>query len=206
MRDVDGWNPRAYELWFTANPLQAAIRRREREAIWSALALRLRAGDRVLEVGPGTGVHTRELARRAREVIAVEPSAAMREHLRAQLRAEPGVQVREGALPAALPAIPPVDGALAAGVLNYLRDTEAALAGLASRLRPGGWIVLTIPLRSPGGLLYLAGETLTRRRIWLHSEDSLGAAARAAGIEPEEIRPVGLSARGFILLLAGRRA
>lgn len=205
MRERDGWDPRLYELWFTRNPVQAAIRRREQAAVWAALAGRLRETDRVLEVGAGTGVYTRELARRARHVVAVDASPAMLAHLSAEFGSRPRLEVRAGCLPDAMPALEPCDGALAVGVLNYLPDLAGGLVGLARAVRPGGWVVVTLPLRSPGGALYRAGEALTRRRVWLHSPAATGAAARAAGIELETNHPIGLSRRGFVLLVAGRR-
>lgn len=206
LRDRDGWDPRLYELWFTRNPMQAAIRRREQDAVWRALRGRVRETDRVLEVGAGTGVYTRSLAGRTRQLIAVDASPAMLGHLRGELAGRPGVTVRAGRLPDEMPVLEGCDGALAVGVLNYVPDLAAGLAALARPLRPGGWIVVTLPLRSPGGAMYQAGEALTRRRVWLHSPEAARAAARRAGIEPEEAWPVGLSRRGFVLLLAGRRS
>lgn len=205
MADRDGWHPGAYDLWFTYNPIQAAIRRREQAAVWAALDHRLEPGDRVLEAGAGTGIYTRELARRGAAVVAIDASPAMTEHLDATFAHDPRIEVLHGSLPDAMPELAGCDGALAVGVLNYRPDLAGSLTALADAVRPGGWIVVTIPLRSPGGALYRAGEALTRRRVWLHTPQSTRAAALRANIEPEEIHAVGLSRRGFVLLFAGRR-
>jgi len=55
----------------------------------------LRAGDRVLEVGAGTGKATRMLAERGLAVTALEPDAAMAKVARASLAGYPAVDVRQ---------------------------------------------------------------------------------------------------------------
>ncbi len=54
----------------------------------------IRAGDTVLEIGPGLGVMTRRLAERAARVVAIEIDSRLVEYLRATL--PPNVEVIEG--------------------------------------------------------------------------------------------------------------
>jgi SAM-dependent methyltransferase len=206
--DTAGWHPELYERWFTWNPMQAALRRREQAAVLGAVDGLAQASDRVLEVGCGTGAHTIGLARRCRRVVAVDASAEMLAYLERRLRREAisNVATRPGRLPDGLPADGGYDGVLAVGVLNYLPDLDAALRALAETLRPGGWAVVTMPRNSPGGWLYRVGETLTRRRVSLRSEAAVCAAAVRAGLAPARLTSAGFSRRGFLLVLAARRA
>ena len=192
--DTAGWHPELYERWFTWNPMQAALRRREQAAVLGALDGLSQASDRVPEVGCGTGAHTIGLARRCRGVVAVDASAEMLAYLERRLRREAisNVDTRPGRLPDGLPADGGYDGVLAVGVLNYLPDLDAALGALAETLRPGGW-------------LYRAGEALTRRRVSLRSEAAVRAAAVRAGLAPARLTSAGFSRRGFLLVLAARR-
>lgn len=56
-------------------------------------AARLEPGDRVIEVGPGLGVLTRALARRAGEVVAIEVDSGLAQALRDTLADHPNVRV-----------------------------------------------------------------------------------------------------------------
>jgi 16S rRNA (adenine1518-N6/adenine1519-N6)-dimethyltransferase len=70
--------------------LSQAFMEEPRVAAAIVRAARLEANSEVLEVGPGLGVLTRLLARRARRVVAVELDTALADALR---QAEPGVDV-----------------------------------------------------------------------------------------------------------------
>lgn len=112
-------------------------------------------GDRVLELGCGTGEDALWLARRGVEVLATDRSSAMLEVAAAKL-AQAGLEgrVRLAGLDASrldaespLPAEEPgrFDGALASfGVLNCLRDRTALAAALARWIRPGGTLVVVV--------------------------------------------------------------
>ena len=60
---------------------QLAARTRDDDPLLAHLRPRLRASDVLLDVGAGPGRHTIPLARQVARAIAVEPSAAMRQHL-----------------------------------------------------------------------------------------------------------------------------
>lgn len=83
-RHADSWAGRARQ--FAA----ASRRNRQPDSFMAWLAPRLRLSDIVIDVGAGSGRYLLFLARRVAEVIAVEPSAAMRAELEATL-AEAGV-------------------------------------------------------------------------------------------------------------------
>jgi SAM-dependent methyltransferase len=96
-------------------------------------------GARVLEVGAGSGRLTVNLAVRARALIAVEPSAPLREILLARV---PGVAV----LDAVAQDLPVVDGwADLTAACGSLGPDAASIRELERCTRPGGTIALVSP-------------------------------------------------------------
>lgn len=99
-------------------------------------------GSRVLDVGCGTGSVTRRIRERCRaEVIGIEPSPE-----RAQAAIASGLVVHQDGFPSTL--LPPdgtFDVVLFADVLEHLVDPGGALAAARAYLRPGGYIVASIP-------------------------------------------------------------
>jgi SAM-dependent methyltransferase len=94
-------------------------------------------GRTVLDLAAGSGKLTRQLLPAGAELVAVEPSAAMRE----RLAAAPGVRVLAGTAEA----IPLPDGAVdavAVGQAFHWFDGPAAVAELHRVLRPGGRVGL----------------------------------------------------------------
>jgi len=119
--------------------------------VWSDDLLRARAlsrlaprGLRVVDVGTGTGILARDLARLGLEVIAVDRSARMLEAARARLdeAGARGIELRQGDA-SALP-VPDgsVDAAFAHMVLQYLPAPAEAVREMARVVRPGGAVVV----------------------------------------------------------------
>ncbi|RLM67519.1 class I SAM-dependent methyltransferase [Halorubrum sp. Atlit-8R] len=104
--------------------------------------------DRLLEVGCGTGEHTRRLAAGGLNVTAIDVHEGMLGVARekcADLDGDGGVEFRRTGLPDPdLGGAAPFDAAVAIrGVVNHLApaDLDPALAALRDRLRPGGALV-----------------------------------------------------------------
>jgi SAM-dependent methyltransferase len=88
----------------------------------------------LVDVGAGTGLLSRPLARRAGHVIAVEPDARMREVLRAR---SPGIEVIEGTGEAIPLADASADGVFVSSAWHWL-DQDRAVPEIARVLRDGG--------------------------------------------------------------------
>ena len=102
-------------------------------------ALGLRPGQRVLDVGAGTGVSTEELGRSGAYAVGVDLSTGM---LRAGRRTRPTIPLLAGdalALPFADAAF---DAVTISFALRNVVDTGAALRELARVTRPGGRLVV----------------------------------------------------------------
>lgn len=139
-----------YDRSFTASVVGGLQRR----AVMVRVAGRFAAGDRVLEVGCGTGEDAVSLARRGVAVVATDPSPAMLEVARRKadaagvgdrvqfhcLAAEDLERSGEAALVGAR-----FDGAFSSfGALNLSPDLAAVSAQLARRVRPGGTAMLCL--------------------------------------------------------------
>jgi SAM-dependent methyltransferase len=116
--------------------------------------LRLRAGDRLLDLGCGAGRHAFEAMRRGARVTALDHDEAELKDVAAMARAmgdageldRPG---RSGCARGDATALPFPDGSfdriIAAEVLEHISDDERAVRELARVLRPGGTIAVTVP-------------------------------------------------------------
>ena len=102
-------------------------------------------GQRVLELGCGTGRITRGLLEAGLDVVAVDRSAPMLAELRRKPWLVPSLSLVRADLHA-LPLGPAFDVVLAPYSLctGWLDDAdwEAALGGIGAALRPGGWLLI----------------------------------------------------------------
>lgn len=104
----------------------------------------VRAGERALDLGCGTGNAALELSRAGAEVVAVEPSARLAEVARERATAEGlSVDVRQGEAAAI-----PLDDASVELIVSvfaviFAPDEAAAMAEMKRVLAPGGRILLT---------------------------------------------------------------
>lgn len=197
------WTPNLYEWGFQRVPPDVAIRAREEAAVFALLGTLPRPDSRILEVGPGTGHYTTQLARRCAEVVTVDSSLQMRDYLKARLDREglTNVDVQAGRLPDELNVTEQFDGMLTVGVLNYAEDLERALQSLAAVVKPGGWAIFTVPLTTREGWVYLFTEIITRRYAWLRSPEETMTTAKAVGLRVRRMASAGLSRGGLTLVV-----
>lgn len=134
----------SYDETFTSSRIGQA----QRGAVWRELTKAFHSGDRVLEIGCGTGVDACYLAEHGVEVLASDPSAQMIDVA--------SRRVRQGKLPSlvhtkilradeisTLPADDPFDGAFSNfGALNCVEDLKLVARDLARLLRPGASVLL----------------------------------------------------------------
>jgi SAM-dependent methyltransferase len=143
--------------------------------------------DRVLEVGPGRGAVGVRLARHAREYVGYETDAASASVAAARFAAVPGnAHVVHGPLDEAT-GTGDADVVCAFEVLEHIDDDIAALKAWATHLKPGGWLLLSVPAFAErfGPTDAYVGHF---RR---YDPDLLRERLVAAGLDPVELRPYG---------------
>lgn len=134
------------------------------------LLLDCRPGDRVLDLGAGSGFSSETLARLGYSVVAVDPDCAALINNRARperdaSRISGRVTVASGVAEALPFADQSFDGAVAMNVLHHVPDLASALAELSRVLRPGSRLVFCEP-----GLDHLQSPE-AQRAIREHGED-----------------------------------
>ena len=160
--------------------------------MWDRLAGVFRPGDRVLELGCGTGEDAVWLARQGVEVWATDSSPAMIEVARAKAQAvgldylvHCGVLDMAALGPDSMPRDAAFDGALSSfGAVNCLPSLRPLVQTLANWIRPGGYLALVAmgPYCPWEAIWHLGhGESGTAfRRLRAGATANLGANARAA--------------------------
>ncbi|MBI4546092.1 MAG: methyltransferase domain-containing protein [Gemmatimonadetes bacterium] len=204
-----------YDARFTDRPLP----RRLRAAVWEILDGCFRAGDRVLDLGCGTGEDAVYLAQRGVRVTATDGSPRMLV-VAAQKAAVAGLgdqvsftQLDIGDVAAAGASLPePLAGGGAAGleydgvvadfgVLNCLPDRRPLAQALARVVRPGGRLVLVVmgPLCPWELAWYLAHGRLRTalRRFRRGGTARIGEAATVRVWYPSPLRLAGEFRPGF---------
>lgn len=133
-----------YDETFTSSLIGQA----QRKAVWSELANAFHPGNRVLEVGCGTGIDACFLGERGVQVVAFDPSSRMIEVAARRIR-NSGLQERIHPLVlraediAALPANELFDGAFSNfGALNCVENLSRVARDLARILKPGASALL----------------------------------------------------------------
>lgn len=153
-------------------PPWSQIRRSEESTLEALFAASLRPGDRLLEVGPGTGRYTVDFARRVTHVTAVEHSPQMVAQLCCRLQRE-GIgncAIIEGEF-VRTPIEPSFDVVATIGVLDYVEDTPAFLCKAAALARRE--IVFTTPYCSLLGRMHRAGNRLRGIDVNTYTQDEV---------------------------------
>src|SRR5690349_4655874 len=113
-------------------------------------------GNRVLDVGAGTGALTAELVRRDADVAAVEPSPQFTATLQSRF---PEIDARQGAAEDLPWPDDSFDAALAQLVVAFMSDAPAGIAEMRRVVRPGGTIAVCMWLREEMELLAAVNRT-----------------------------------------------
>jgi SAM-dependent methyltransferase len=131
-RDLYGQDPAAYQVGRPEYP----------ERVWEVLETRcnLRAGSRVVEIGPGTGLVTRRLLSTGAEVTGIEPNPAMAAYLQQTLDHN-SMRVVIAPFEHAHLAENAFDLAVAATSFHWV-DQRVGTEKLRRVVRPGGWVSL----------------------------------------------------------------
>ena len=139
----------SYDEAFTDTRLGRILRAR----VWTRLDRSFGAGDRVLELGCGTGADAIHLAGRGVAVLATDASAGMLDVARKRIDARGSadlvsldrLDLRDASALDRLPGLGPFDGAFSDfGAMNAVADRPRSAAALAQAVRPRGRLVLVV--------------------------------------------------------------
>jgi SAM-dependent methyltransferase len=135
-RDADFWASQAGRIAASSRQVP------QPDGFMRFLLPHLRPDDRLLDIGAGTGRYEPTLARAAAEVLALEPSPAMRARLEQRLVDEhvSGVRVIGASWPEA--EAPPCDVVIAAHVLYGVREIGPFLLGMDAAARRACFLLL----------------------------------------------------------------
>ncbi|MCL4558056.1 MAG: polysaccharide deacetylase family protein [Deltaproteobacteria bacterium] len=176
-------------------PLIAVSRRAEHASVMHKLDGLIRPTDRVLEIGPGTGMYTMALARRAKDVVAVDVSGSMlkvlehkaeQEHL-ANIKYVRG-DIREISMDGRFNHI------CAFSSLEYVPDLADTVVTLARHLEPGGTFYFTTAHRTFFRFWTQIGNAM-RQGMWLHARSirEIRTILSQAGLAPVVMETHGLN-------------
>lgn len=143
--------------------------------------LTLRVGERVADIGCGTGLYVKGLAERVGRVLCVDPSPKMLAQLPEGEALQP-VQASAEDVAAGRVALPytQLDAVLIKEAIHHVRDPSAVLHGLARLLAPGGrLLVVMLPARIEYPLFSAALELFERLQP---DPEEISAAMRSAGL------------------------
>jgi SAM-dependent methyltransferase len=120
----------------------------------------IEAGQRVLDVGAGTGALTAELIQRGAEASAADPSPPFVAKLRERF---PGIGVHEATAEELPWPDDSFDAALAQLVITFMRDAPAGIAEMQRVVRPGG--VVAVCMWDREGMEMLAAVSRTQQAL-----------------------------------------
>ncbi len=124
----------------------AKVRAREVRLVYELLDVRDTSS--VLDAGCGSGVYAKALHAGGHEVWAVDFAPEMVERVRGHVSFCGQADVEELALGRRF------DRVLCAGVLEWVKSPETAVARIAGHVAPGGRLVVLVPRTGPGGWIY----------------------------------------------------
>ena len=143
--------------------------------------LDVRPGLSGLDAGCGAGAHARRMKRAGLSVCAVDFSPVMVEAVRPDVDEAIVASLEELRLGRRL------DRVLCWGVLEYTSDPVRCLENLADHVATGGCLIVQVPRRSIGGLLYGIGYRVVYGiRVHLFSARALDDVARRRGLRLTE--------------------
>jgi SAM-dependent methyltransferase len=185
-------------------PIISAIRRQEARAVSDLIARYADPSHRVLEIGPGTGFYTLDLARKFREVVAVEDSASMADILRGKLTtagARNVTVINQSFF--AVKADTPFDVVVAIGVLDYVSEPVAFVAKMCETARRA--VIFTTPRRGLLGWCFVAANKLRGTDVYCYDQDALARWAPDWHCTTEEVGMRTPLTRGLTLVASLER-
>lgn len=176
--------PQLYEFILKL-PVIRNIRSQEQQLIRRILDENVRANDEVLEIGAGTGFYSFEMAKRCRELTALERAPGMARILERRISSAsiPNIRVAECDF-FAYWRDAGFDVVAAIGVLDGVADWQSFLRRCMSLARRR--VIVTVPQASFWGRAYQLFGRMSRSRVWLAEPDELRNFLNGRSVEISE--------------------
>ncbi|MDO8445733.1 MAG: methyltransferase domain-containing protein [Deltaproteobacteria bacterium] len=184
------WNPQEYDAWYET-PLGILSDRLEKELVFSLIDIK--PGERVLDIGCGTGNYTVEVAKRVADVIGIDSSEEMLGWARIKAQ-KADIKASFKAADAMNLPFPDssFDAVLSNGLLCFLKEPEKALMEMRRVLKPGGRLVVGVLNRWSLWALFRRVKGLIKDTIYNQahfiSPPELEGLIRGAGFHVKEAR------------------
>lgn len=159
-------------LYTSGNPTRRWLHCSRRDWVVEAIQQWSKLGNtRALEVGPGSGLYLPVLAAHFREVVASDIEEAYLSHARGLMVLHPNLSLVVDDITVTRLEVGTFDLVLCTEVLEHVRESDAALRGMARLLRPGGTLILTTPqryclLELGAKIAFLPGIVTLVRRVY----------------------------------------
>lgn len=182
------WNAKEYDAWYET-PLGRLSDRLEKKLVFSLIEIR--AGEKALDVGCGTGNYTIELAKRGADVVGIDSSEYMLTFARQKVKKErlkANLQVAD-ALNLPFPD-QSFDLIVSNGLLCFLKEPGKALAEMNRVLKPEGRLIIGVLNRWSPWALFRRIKGLFKDTIYnqahFMSPPELERIIKKAGFEVKE--------------------
>ena len=188
----------------------SVLRKAEQAAVIGRLSSFVKKSDTVLEIGSGTGLYTLELARLAKEVVAVDVSDRMLGILKSKAQVEhlANIGCRTGDV---------MDMNFESGFnhicafssFEYVPDLDGVIKKLGGYLAPGGTLYFTTAHRGFFRFWAQVGNAM-RQGVWLHARGirQVKRALEKAGLQPVDVATRGaksIFSHGLILEVMAKK-
>ncbi len=204
-RDAQGATALLYAGWPSGRPAAAHVYRRQidlaQRSSLSVLASLVAPGSQVLDLGIGSGALGRTLAAQGSQVDGVTLNPAERDEAAPAYRRLEVLDLEVPGWEQSFVA-QPYDHVICADVLEHLREPERLLRACQRLLKPGGWLLMSIPNAAYAGMVaelmhgnwnYGPEGLLDRTHLRFFTRRSFTRLLQAEGWQVERIEPIELT-------------
>ncbi|MCX5694281.1 MAG: class I SAM-dependent methyltransferase [Candidatus Omnitrophica bacterium] len=175
-----------YEKAIRCNFIWRTIKAKEKMAVLTLLSAQ--KNEHILDAGSGPGIYAEILKNKGCQVICVDVASSMIDLVKQKGIVGRISDVEDFSIQQKF------DKIICLGTLEFVRSPEKALSNLAAHLKPGGFMVILVPMRSILGYSYKMMHYLHGISIRIFSQDGIRSLLYKTGFKIDKMIEVsGLS-------------